>query len=679
MKRSAVILVVFAVVLLVVQPVHPAWVDIPERPVMIYGSYLGGTERTGGWDMAYDLAVDSWGNAYVVGSTNSEDFPAERGAYSSCQGGGRDAFVAKFNSSGRGLEWATYLGGDGADAAFAVALDGQGCVYVTGETNSSNFPRTTPGLGSNEPRGGNDVFVVKLSPDGRSVERSITLGGDRDDSGQTIGVGPDGSVFVMGNTHPGSGFPVINPLVTSVSGAGCGFVALISAEWTSFRYCSLVSWATKSIGITMFRAGVCDVALDESGNAYVTGSVNENNLHTVNPSQAESGGYEDAFVAKIAAAGGYAYSTYFGGSNRDYGTSIALGDDGSLYITGMTQSPDLPARGQSEYQGYTGDGRPPQDCFVAKFDRDGVPVWSRYIGGSDDDLGFAIDTDPYGNPYVTGYTESLDFPVLNGESNSNGTSVEDCFVFRLGGDDGEIVFSTTFLNFGTSLVDASDRGYGLAVDASLSTYLCGWTGAKFENITTFLDQRNSAFPQMKGKFDAFIFKLSDRVPRITTVSKDYTSFRIEWSPPFPPSYPGPTGYIVRYGENRSTSESTGTLPPEATATQVLGLDPEKSYYFRVTALYPGGVQATSLDRLSFSVGQALNMSILALIMLGVAQAHRRQTANPWHCRGFPFVGGCYALNLVLETSRYSLLRTIRDHRTTAATRKTPVVASHCTK
>lgn len=625
MRSSA---VVFAVLLLVVQPVHPAGGDLSERPVMIYGNYLGGTERTGGWDMAYDLAVDPWGNAYVVGSTNSEDFPAERGAYSSYQGGGTDAFVAKFNSSGRGLEWATYLGGEGDDAAFAVALDGQGCVYVTGETNSPNFPRMTMGLVSNEPRGGNDVFVVKLSPDGKSVERSITFGGDRDDSGQTIEVGPDGSVFVMGNTHPGSGFPVINPFVASVSGAGCGFVALISAEWTSFRYSSLVSWATKSIGITMFRAGVCDVALDVSGNAYVTGSVKENNLHTVNPSQAECGGYEDAFVAKIAAGGGYAYSTYFGGSDRDYGTSIALGDDGSLYITGMTQSPDLPARGQSEYQGYTGDGRPPLDCFVAKFDRNGVPEWSRYVGGSEDDLGFAIDTDPYANPYVTGYTQSRDFPVLNGESNSNGTSAEDCFVFRLDGEDGEIVFSTTFFNFGTSLVDASDRGYGLAVDVNLSTYVCGWTGAKFQNITIFLDQWNSAFSQMKGKFDAFIFKLSDRVPRITTVSRNNTSVRIEWSPPFPPSDPGPTGYIVRYGGNRSTSESTGTLPPEARATRVLDLDPEKSYYFRVTALYPGRVQATSLDRLSFSVGQALNISVLALTMLGMALSRLKGPNGP---------------------------------------------------
>jgi len=587
--------------ILLANPASPALTLPPDRPVMMYGNYLGGNESLGGWDKAFDITVDAEGNCFVVGVTNADNFPAEDGAYSSHQGGGTDAFVAKFNSSGRGFEWGTYLGGDGEDSAFGVSVDEDGYVYVTGETSSANFPRTMTGISGNEPRGGKDVFVVKLSPDGKSLEKSILMGGDRNDAGQAIEIMGDGSILVMGVTSPGTGFPVVNPLVSSVKGAGCGFVAVISPGWSFFKHSSLVSWAGKSIGITMFLSGVCDIAVDKSGNAYITGTVRDDTLHVVNPQQGQNGGYEDAFLAKINAGGGYSYSTYFGGSLRDYGTSISLSADGSVYITGMTQSPDLPGAdpGQSTYQGFDGDGRPPLDCFVAKFNRLGTLEWSRYVGGSKDDYAFAIDADPFGNPYVTGYTDSNDFPILKGSSNANGTSSEDVFVFKLDGDDGNIAFSSTFFNFGKRYVDASDRGYGIVVDSNLSAHFCGWTGAQFQYITHLLDQPNTAISQMLGRFDAFILKMSDKIPVITEVSRNYASVNVSWAPPLSISDPPPDGYIVRYGQNRSTLESLEILPPDAWNAQVPGLQPGV-YYFRVTAVYPGDIQATSLDE-TFSV------------------------------------------------------------------------------
>src|SRR5437588_748149 len=228
-------------------------------PVLVYSTYLEGSVD----DYGYGIAVDGSGNAYVTGYTVSTDFPTTAGAFQTTARGNNDAFVAKINPSGSALVYSTYLGGNANDYGYAIAVDGSGNAYVTGSTTSPDFP-TTAGAFQTTPSGNNDAFVAKINPSGSALVYSTYLGGNANDYGYGIAVDGSGNAYVTGSTTSPDFPTTAGAFQTTPSGNNDAFVAKINPSGSALVY------STSLPGNP--NADRYGIAVDGSGNAYVTGS-----------------------------------------------------------------------------------------------------------------------------------------------------------------------------------------------------------------------------------------------------------------------------------------------------------------------------------------------------------------------------------------------------------------------
>ena len=385
---------------------------------LIYAGYIGGSDK----DSGTGIAVDAAGNAYITGNTNSTEstFPATVGPDLSFNGG-TDAFVAKVNAEGTALIYAGYIGGSGKDAGTGIAVDAAGNAYITGTTNSTeaSFPvNVGPEIKYNG--GFEDAFVVKVNAAGTALVYAGYIGGSASDYGAAIAIDAAGNAYVTGTTSSTEAtFPVtVGPDLTYNGGLvfGDAFVAKVNATGTALIYAGYIGGASDERGF--------GIAVDVAGNAYITGATSSTEASfpvTVGPNLTYNGGFEDAFVAKVNAAGtALVYAGYIGGSgeeglSEEYGAGIAVDAAGNAYITGITDSGEasFPVAGGPD-QSYNG-GR--ADAFVAMVNAPGTAlVYAGYIGGPGFDMGTAIGVDWAGNAYVTGQTTSSEttFPVTVG-------------------------------------------------------------------------------------------------------------------------------------------------------------------------------------------------------------------------------------------------------------------------
>jgi len=378
---------------------------------LVYLGFLGGS----GYDRGLGIALDSSGNAYVTGSTESSNFPAVVGPDTSYNGG-RDAFVAKVSASGTALIYSGFLGGSGFDWGSNIAVDSSGNAYVTGGTESSNFPAVVgPDTSFN---GNEDAFVAKVSASGTALVYSGFLGGSGQDVGAGIAVDSSGNAYVAGETYS-SNFPAVVGPDTSFNGGEDAFVAKVNPSGTGLIYSGFLGGAGVDWG--------GDITVDSSGNAYVTGGTKSSNFPAVVGPDTSYNGGEDAFVAKVSASGtALIYSGFLGGAGEDWGNEIAVDSSGNAYVTGGTYSSNFPAivGPDTSFNG----GR---DAFVAKVSASGIAlVYSGFLGGSGFDWGMGIALDSSENAYVTGGTESSNFPAVVGPDTSyNGK--EDAFVAKV--------------------------------------------------------------------------------------------------------------------------------------------------------------------------------------------------------------------------------------------------------
>ncbi|OYW04998.1 MAG: hypothetical protein B7X11_02335, partial [Acidobacteria bacterium 37-65-4] len=247
-----------------------------------YATYLGGT----GNDYAYGLAIDSSGDAYVVGSTASPNWPTVLPLQAALLGTS-DAFVAKLNPAGSALVFSTYLGGSGDESAFALTLDATRAVTITGTTSSSNYPTASPFQGTYG--GANDAFVTKISPAGNALLYSSYLGGSGLEVGFGIALDSGGNAYVAGATTS-TNFPLATPAQPLNGGGLDAFVSKVSQPGTALLYSTYLGGSGND-----YATGI---ALDGLDSAYVAGVTASPNFPVLSPLQAALSGPSDAFLTR---------------------------------------------------------------------------------------------------------------------------------------------------------------------------------------------------------------------------------------------------------------------------------------------------------------------------------------------------------------------------------------------
>lgn len=395
---------------------------------LVYSTYLGGSDS----DIGSGIAVDAAANAYVTGQTFSTNFPTKN-PFQATFGGGTNnsnAFIAKLNSSGSMLLYSTYLGGSTSDSGSGIAVDTAGNAYVTGQTCSTNFPTKNPLQASRN--GLCDAFVAKIDATksgDASLVYSTYLGGSDLEEGRAIAVDSSGNAYVTGSTQS-SNFPTAQPLQPSIGGGTCLFYIYYGPFPCADAFVAKLNPAGSALVFSTYLGGNNDdrgagIAVDSSGNSYVTGHTSSPNFPTKNPIQAtlRSG---DAFVAKLNATGSaLTYSTYLGGNSDDEGRGITVDSSGNAYVAGNTSSTDFPTvfPVQVLTSGF--------HAFITKLNPTGSAlVYSSYLGGSISDSGVGIAVDATGNAYVAGQTSSTNFPTANPlRASLNGFS--DAFVSKI--------------------------------------------------------------------------------------------------------------------------------------------------------------------------------------------------------------------------------------------------------
>lgn len=417
-----------------------------------------GLARIGGtaFDSASAVAVDANGNIYVAGETASSDFPTAGSPVAF--GGVHDAFVAKLDPTGTILLYATLIGGSEADSAAGIAVDGMGNAWVTGETLSPDFPTTADAF-STAPGGASDAFVVKLDSSG-ALLYSTRLGGEGFDRGNGIAVGAGGDVAVVGRTGSMS-FPT-TPGVVQPFFRGSDFDAFV----TRFDPAGHVTSSTFLGGAENDAA--FGVAFDGAA-VWITGGTRSPDF------PATAGAFQpvnfatDAFATKLDAAGGFAYSTFLGGSFIDRANAIAVDSLGRAFVAGQAGSPDFPTVDavQSTFAGGA------NDAFAAVIDptRSGGAslVFSTYLGGDADDRASGVAVGP-STILFAGESGSINFPLVQFPVSPGTGGASDAFAAAIElGATPRLAFSAVLGGGG------DDRGFAVAAKAPGGAVLVGRT------------------------------------------------------------------------------------------------------------------------------------------------------------------------------------------------------------
>jgi plastocyanin len=462
---------------------HPLTID----PGFVYSTYLGGEDV----DRGHAIAADSSGNAYVTGLTHSLDFPIAN-AYQPVHGNDdelADSFVTKIGPNGT-MVYSTFLGGDGHDIGEGVLVDGSGNVYLSGSTGSSDFPATA-GAYQGTPRGGFDIFITKLNSAGSGLIFSTYLGGSSGDAGAGLAVDSQGNVYVAGTTNS-QNYPTLNAVQTQLNTVQDVFVTKMNASGTALVYSTYLG------GEEILEEEGLGVAVNSLGEAYVTGFTDATDFPLMNPLKPTLvPGKTDAIVTKLSASGSsLIYSTYLGGDgSNETAHDIAVDADGNAYITGLTYSGNFPVVNAFQPQP-GGNG----DAFVSKINSAGTAfVYSTYLGGFSIEIAFDIHVDEANNAYVTGYTGSEDFPVLNPFQPQYG-GFYDAFVTKLAPSGSAVVYS------GYLGGSSYEHGRGITSGGG-NTYVTGLVSSEdFPIVNAFQTQMGG-----DGSFDdAFVTKISEQ-------------------------------------------------------------------------------------------------------------------------------------------------------------------------
>lgn len=448
---------------------------------LMYSTYIGGA----GADEATGIAVDSVGFAYVMGFTQSTNFPTSVGAYKTASQGNTDAFVTKISQTGSGFIFSTYLGGNGADNPTSIKLSKTGEIWLCGTTQSANFPVQNSARSF---QNGRDIFLSKLSPDGSSLLYSTLIGGSGDDQGQALDIDSSGNIVLVGSSKS-SNYPITtNATQTVLKGNENAIITKLSPDCETLEYSSFFGGSS---GSAVAQA----ISLDKSGNIYVAGWTSAMNFpHTPNCFDSTLDGSRDAFIVKIDGSNyGLRYSTLLGKSGMTQAMGIAEDGFGNAVVAGLTDHNDFPTTA-GVFQPISGGQ---QDGFVSKIDSLGQNlVFSSFLGGNGYEQISGMVLDATGNIYLTGFTQSINFPKTNDADDTiQHIGSNDAFLTMIKNDGSQIVYSTFLGGSG------DDKGAAVGLDRSAAVYVAGVTFSSDFRITTGAKQQNNS-----GNSDAFVAK-----------------------------------------------------------------------------------------------------------------------------------------------------------------------------
>ena len=482
-------------------------------PELVYSTYLGaGPQGEGmggpGSETGRGVAVDAAGNAYITGSTSASApnaFPTG-GPIQGNSAGGVDAFVTKLDPAGSAIVYSTYLGGGGADRAYAIAVNAAGEAYVTGETASvapTPFPTrnaiqdANAGPAGPTPAPTNDVFVAKLNAAGNDLLYSTYLGGTGSDRARGISLDVTGAAYVAGYAAS-ENFPTASAIDATHGGGDDAFVAKLTPNGSALAFSTYLGASAAE--------GADSIAFSEAtGDAYVTGSTasaayptTAGAFQTAGPAGAAN--TRDAFVSRVEGDGSaLVYSTLLGGGALDSGLGVAVDAGGAAYVTGTTNSDDFPLR--APLQGARKSVSTIDDAFVTKLNATGTAaVYSTYFGGAQGDQGSAIAVDSAGAAYVGGFSEHTDFPQV--APIGLGAGNQDAFAAKFDPSGATVIYA--------SLLGGSDGdlGYAIAVDQGANAYLVGQANAYAAPPGNFPTTPGAFQPVAPGGSEAFVAKIA---------------------------------------------------------------------------------------------------------------------------------------------------------------------------
>lgn len=362
------------------------------------------------------------------------------------------------------LDYGTFFGGTGLDGANSLAVDAAGNAYITGYTQSANLPAGGQRGFQPAERGPGDAFVAKLNPAGNGLVYVTYLGGTGDDQGTSIAVDASGNAYLCGFTNS-SNFPTTpGALAPQFSGGRSdGFLAVLNSTGAGLVFSTYLGGPGDDVANAL--------ALDTQGNIYVAGYSTSTTMAaiTTQAPQRTNAGASDAFLVKFKSSGALVYGTFFGGTGNEHANAVAVDAGGSAYVVGDSTSNDLPGLSSRSFQIiHRAAGA---DALLFQISPDGTTVaYSTFLGGRSDQSAYGLAI--LGNfLYITGRTNSPDFPVAGSPLQAKAGGNYDAFVSLFIG-------SPPVLNYSTYLGGSgNDAGYGIVVDRIGDAYVAGYTAS----------------------------------------------------------------------------------------------------------------------------------------------------------------------------------------------------------
>ena len=461
---------------------------------LIYSTFIGGNSS----DWGADIVLDSENNVYIIGATGSPNFPTTSDGYDTEYNDDSDVVVFKLDSRGSSLLYSTYIGGNDTDSGGAITIDDKGNAYVTGYTYSQDFPTNSEAYDTTQ-NGYEDLFAIKLNPDGSDLLYSTYIGGSDTDYGRAITIDFEGNAYVTGETWSEDFPTTVGAFDNSYNGWGDTFVVKLNEVGSSITFSTLMGGYDVEEGWA--------IEVDDDLNIFVAGySSSPDCPTTIGAYDNTHNGKPDVLIFKLNSEGSsLIYSTFVGAPGQDVAYDMRIDDNGCAYVSGHTRSVNFPTTIGSHDNTYNGGFA---DAFALKLNSEGTDlVFSTFIGGSewDESIGLAINSN--GDMIITGWTNSTDFPITSNAYDTSHNGENDVFLLQLNSDGSSLRYSTFI---GGS---ADEVGTSIVLTTESNMFVTGWVYSSDFPIT-----RETYDSSYNGNGDIFVFQLSLTIQDTSQIS-----------------------------------------------------------------------------------------------------------------------------------------------------------------